>query len=72
MAGEIRDRSIPTTRDVEPELRRRRLLAARRYAAGSVPRVAILLGHWDGGDVVRLGAKAKRLRKRKVKHGNAS
>jgi hypothetical protein len=65
----IRDRRIPTTRGVEPELRRNRLLAARRYAAGSVPRLAIMLGHWDGGDVVRLGAMPKRVRGRKVKHG---
>jgi hypothetical protein len=52
MAGEIGDRRIPSTRD-EPELRRKRLLAARRYAAGSVPRQAIMLGHWDSGQIVR-------------------
>jgi hypothetical protein len=65
----IRDRHIPTTRGVEPELRRNRLLAARRYAAGSVPRLAIMLGHWDSGDVVRLGAVPKRVRGRKVRNG---
>jgi hypothetical protein len=71
MAGEIHHRGVPKTRGIEPELRRRRLLAARRYGLNSVPRIAILLGHWDRGDVVRLAGEPlgpKRGRKRKVKH----
>lgn len=48
----LRDRRIPSTRAIEPELRRKRLLAARQFAAGSVPRAAIMLGQWDGGEVV--------------------
>lgn len=52
MSGAIRDRSIPCTRATEQGLRRARLVAARGYAPGSVPRAAILLGHWDGGAVV--------------------
>lgn len=68
MAGEIGDRRIPCTLGVEPGLRRLRLVAARRFVAGSVPRQAILLGHWDAGEVVRLGASPGK-RKRKVKNG---
>lgn len=52
MTGEVRDRAIPCTRAVEPRLRRSRLVAARSYAPHSVPRLAILLGHWDGGSIV--------------------
>lgn len=52
MSGEVRDLAVPCTRDVEPGLRRKRLAAARGYAHGSLPRVAILLGHWDGGTIV--------------------
>lgn len=39
---------IPVDRDT----RRARLLAARRYPVGSLPRRGILSGHWDGGAVV--------------------
>ena len=42
-----------TTRDIEPPLRRARLLAARAYPAWSIPRRAILSGHWDTGTKVR-------------------
>lgn len=41
------------TRDVEPRLRRARLLAARGYPAASIPRRAILSGQWDAGSKVR-------------------
>jgi hypothetical protein len=61
VGGRIRDRRIPSTRGVEPDLRRRRLLAARKYSAGTVPRLAILLGHWDRGEIVRLGVAPGRL-----------
>ncbi len=47
-----------TDRPVDRDTRRARLLAARRYPVGSVPRRGILAGHWDGGFVVgafRLG-----------------
>lgn len=47
-----RGRSLPCTRAAEPGIRRARLVAARGYPRGSVPRAAILLGHWDGGSVV--------------------
>jgi hypothetical protein len=33
-------------------MRRARLTAARGFAPHSVPRVAILLGQWDGGSIV--------------------
>lgn len=48
----IRPHAIPCTRDLPSSLRRARLQAARCYARGSIPRFAILLGHWDGGRVV--------------------
>lgn len=37
---------------VDRDTRRARLLAARRYPIGSVPRRGILSGHWDGGTIV--------------------
>lgn len=42
-------------------LRRARLLAARSRAIGSIPRIGILTGQWDGGSVVRafLGETSK-------------
>ncbi|QBM77922.1 hypothetical protein E2E30_18680 (plasmid) [Sphingomonas sp. AAP5] len=52
-----------TNRPVDRDTRRARLLAARRYPVGSVPRRGILGGHWDGGSVVgafRLGRGAFR------------
>lgn len=39
-------------RNLDPPLRRARLLAARSYATGSCPWIAILSGQWDGGRVV--------------------
>lgn len=50
--SDVRLRANPCTRDEPPRVRRARLLAARSYARGTVPRIAILLGHWDGGAVV--------------------
>jgi hypothetical protein len=41
------------TRDVEPRLRRARLLAARQYPYWAIPRRAILAGHYDAGTKVR-------------------
>lgn len=52
MTGQLHQGAIPCTRAVDPRLRRARLVAARAYARGSVPRVAILIGLWDGGSVV--------------------
>ncbi len=74
--GLIKRHCVPCLRGLEPELRAKRLLAARRFTAHSIPRFAILLGHWDGGSVVgavgallnKKKAAAKR-RKRKVKNG---
>jgi hypothetical protein len=64
MAGEVHYRGLPRLRDLDPDLRRRRLVAARRYAPLSIPRIAIMLGQWDAGDVVRLGLiKTKRGKK---------
>jgi hypothetical protein len=42
-----------TTRDVEPRLRRARLLAARQHPYWAIPRWAILAGHYDAGTKVR-------------------
>lgn len=41
------------TRDVEPRLRRARLLAARQHPFWAIPRRAILAGYYDGGSKVR-------------------
>lgn len=50
--SEIKRRLVPCLRGLDPGLRRRRLIAARSYAAHSAPRIAILFGHWDAGFVV--------------------
>jgi hypothetical protein len=42
-----------TTRDVEPRLRRARLLAARQQPFWAIPRRAILAEHYDAGTKVR-------------------
>lgn len=44
---------MQTTRNVEPKLRRARLLAARTHPAWSIPRRAILAGYYDAGSKVR-------------------
>lgn len=44
---------MQTMRDVDPRLRRARLLAARQYPLWAIPRRAILAGHWDAGTKVR-------------------
>lgn len=41
------------TRGARPPIRRARLLAARGYGVRSIPRTAILKGHWDAGTKVR-------------------
>lgn len=41
-----------TDTPVDRDTRRARLLAARRYPIGSIPRRGILSGHWDGGNIV--------------------
>jgi hypothetical protein len=51
--GAIRSWRMSSTRLVEQGLRRARLLAAREYKPGSIPRRGILTGAWDGGKVVR-------------------
>ncbi|WP_066722031.1 hypothetical protein [Sphingomonas pituitosa] len=43
---------IRTGEPIDPDTRRARLLAARRKPIGSIPRLGILSGHWDGGNVV--------------------
>lgn len=53
MAGQVRQWRMPKMRNVAPQLRRARLLAARQYQPGTIPRHAILGGYWDGGRVVR-------------------
>jgi hypothetical protein len=45
--------TMPRTSDLDPALRRGRLLAARQYRPGTIPRHAILGGYWDGGSIVR-------------------
>lgn len=44
---------VPCMRALDRELRRARLLAARRYRPCTIPRHAILGGFWDGGNIVR-------------------
>lgn len=44
---------MQSTRNVEPMLRRARLLAARTHPFWAIPRRAILAGHYDGGSKVR-------------------
>ncbi len=51
-AGKIATWRVPVLRGLDPDLRRARLLAARSYVPGSIPRHAILGGFWDGGSVV--------------------
>jgi hypothetical protein len=51
--GHVMDWRVPSTRELDPRVRRGRLLAARRYAPGSIPRHAILGGYWDAGAIVR-------------------
>ena len=41
------------TRNVEPRMRRARLLAARQHPFWAIPRRAILAGHYDAGTKVR-------------------
>ncbi|MHA0319765.1 hypothetical protein ACXY7D_15210 [Sphingomonas melonis] len=43
---------ISTGELIDRDMRRARLLAARRKPIGSIPRRGILSGHWDGGNVV--------------------
>ena len=57
MAGESKLLRVPMMRTMEPDLRRKRLLAARSFAAHSIPRFAILTGQWDAGSIV--GAVAR-------------
>ena len=59
MTGEVRDRVLPCTRGVDDDVRRARLLAARSYTPRSLPRVAIMLGHWDGGSIVGAGRRRR-------------
>lgn len=51
--GRILTWQMPVMRGLAPDLRRARLLAARRYKPGTIPRHAILGGFWDRGDIVR-------------------
>jgi len=44
---------MPVCRELHPSLRRGRLLAARQYKPGTIPRHAILGGFWDMGSIVR-------------------
>jgi hypothetical protein len=54
--GAIKPLRSPSTRGIERNLRTARLLAARSFRPGTVPRVAILMGHWDGGLVGRIAS----------------
>lgn len=53
MGFHTKEAARPNLRDLEPNLRRARLLAAREYMPCSSPRRGILGGQWDGGEVVR-------------------
>jgi hypothetical protein len=52
-AGQMIAWRVPVLRGIDPALRRARLLAARGYKPGTIPRHAILGGFWDGGHIVR-------------------
>lgn len=68
-AGAIRRHRVPCLRGVDPEIRAKRLRAARNYQPHSIPRLAILLGHWDAGEIViSAGRPAKR--KGRKRRGN--
>jgi len=56
-SGRIQSWRMPNLRALARDLRRARLLAARRYAPGSIPRKGIIGGYWDGGSVVRAHMK---------------
>ena len=43
---------MQSTRQLEPRLRRARLMAARQYVAGTSCWKAILGGYWDRGSIV--------------------
>jgi hypothetical protein len=44
--------AFPSVRACDPAVRKARLLAAREKPVRSRPRWAIMMGHWDGGDVL--------------------
>lgn len=69
MVGEVHYRGLPRLRGLDPDLRARRLRAARLFAALSIPRQAIMLGHWDRGEIVRFGQRISKKR-RKNNAGN--
>lgn len=52
-AGKMRPFRVPAMRGLDPGLRRARLLAARTYRVGTIPRHGILGGYWDHGSAVR-------------------
>lgn len=54
--GAIRRRSVPCLRGVDPEVRAMRYRAARKYGWGTIARIAILMGHWDHGSIVKGGS----------------
>ena len=49
-AGSIRPWKMQPMREVNRTLRRARLLAARQYAPGTIPRKGIIGGYWDIGE----------------------
>lgn len=55
--GAVSHKRVPCLRGIDPDLRRARLIAARTYPVGAVPRYAIMMGHWDLGRVVSQGGR---------------
>lgn len=43
---------IPNNRGVDRQTRAARARAAREYPVGAFPRIAIMIGQWDGGSIV--------------------
>lgn len=71
--GPIAPRRVPVTRGIAPALRKKRLFAARTFQLGTVPRIAVLLGHWDGGEEVitrAAGYEAACALRRRRKYGD--
>lgn len=49
---DIKHHFIPNSRGVDRQTRAARIRAARTYPVGAFPRIAIMIGQWDGGAIV--------------------
>jgi hypothetical protein len=48
----IKSHFIPNNRGVDRQTRAARIRAARSHPVGAFPRIAIMIGQWDGGSIV--------------------